>query len=191
MAAGLTRVDNVEEAATDSELVRAVQAGDRSAFDVLVQRHERQIYRLCYRFAGTHEDASELAQDAFVRAYRGIGGFKADATFTTWLYRIAVNVCLNRKALKVAPVDPLIDADALRSTAERPDTALVRGEEGARVRRAIGRLPDKQRATLVLRAYHDMPHGEIAQVLGTTSGAAKANFFHALKNLKRLLDDEK
>jgi RNA polymerase sigma-70 factor (ECF subfamily) len=183
-------VDNVEEAATDSELVRAVQAGDRAAFDLLVQRHERQIYRLCYRFVGTHEDASELAQDAFVRAYRSIGGFKADAAFATWLYRIAVNVCLNRKALKGAPVDPLADAEQLRSTAERPDSALVREQDAARVRRAIRQLPDKQRATLVLRTYHDLPHEEIAQVLGTTSGASKANFFHALKNLKRLLQND-
>jgi RNA polymerase sigma-70 factor (ECF subfamily) len=68
-------VGNVQEAATDDELVRAVQAGDPAAFDLLVRRHERQIYSLCYRFVGTHEDASELAQDAFVRAYRSIGGF--------------------------------------------------------------------------------------------------------------------
>lgn len=181
----------MEEAATDSELVRAVQAGDRAAFEGLVRRHERQIYRLCYRFTGTHEDASELAQDAFVRAYRSIGGFKADAAFSTWLFRIAVNVCLNRKALKAAPIVPSVDLDRMVASGERPDGALLREEEAARVRRAIARLPERQRATLVLRAYHDLPHEQIAQVLGTTAGACKTNFFHALKNLKRLLDDER
>ncbi len=179
------------EAATDSELVRAVQAGDRTAFEALVRRHERQIYHLCYRFVGSHEDASELAQDAFVRAYRAIGGFKEDAAFSTWLYRIAVNVCLNRKALKATPVAASIDLDRMIASGERPDGALLREEEAARVRRAIARLPEKQKATLVLRTYHDLPHDEIAQVLGTTVGACKTNFFHALKNLKRLLDDER
>jgi RNA polymerase sigma-70 factor (ECF subfamily) len=181
-------LEHVEEAATDSELVRAVQAGDRAAFEALVRRHERQIYQLCYRFVGSHEDASELAQDAFVRAWRSIAGFKADSAFSTWLYRIAVNVCLNRKALKAAPVDPSADVHRMASPAEPPDGALLREEEAARIRRAIRHLPDRQRATLVLRAYHDLPHEQIAHVLGTTVGASKTNFFHALKNLKRLLD---
>ena len=179
----------MEDAATDAELVRACQAGNRAAFDQLVQRHERQIYGLCYRFMGNHEDASDLAQDAFVRAYRALGGFKADAAFGTWLYRIAVNVCLNRKALKPAPIEPLADVDRQPSAMDGADVALLRQEELTRVRHAIARLPEKQRATLLLRAYHDLPHEEIAQVLGTTAGASKANFFHALRNLKRLLDD--
>lgn len=179
------------EAATDSELVRAVQAGDRAAFDMLVHRHERPIYQLCYRMVGTHEDASELAQDAFVRAYRSIGGYKADAAFSTWLYRIAVNVCLNRKAVKAPPIARSIDPDREISSAERPDRALLRVEEANRVRRAIAQLPEKQKATLILRVYHDLPHDEVARVLGTTAGASKTNFFHALKNLKRLLDDER
>lgn len=178
----------MEDAATDAELVQACQAGDRTAFDTLVQRHQRQVYGLCYRFVGSHEDAADLAQDTFVRAYRSIDGFKADAAFGTWLYRIAVNVCLNRKALKPAPIEPLADVDRQPSAHDGADVTLLRREESVRVRRAIARLPDKQRATLVLRAYHDLPHEEIAQVLGTTAGASKANFFHALRNLKRLLE---
>ena len=176
------------DAVTDAELVRACQAGDRTAFDTLVQRHERQIYGLCYRFVGNHADASDLAQDAFVRAYRALGAFKADAAFGTWLYRIAVNVCLNRKALKPAPIEPMADVDRQPSMTDAADVTLLRREESARVRQAIAQLPDKQRATLVLRAYHDLPHDEIALVLGTTAGASKANFFHALRSLKRLLE---
>jgi RNA polymerase sigma-70 factor (ECF subfamily) len=183
-------VDNVGDAATDEELVRACQAGDRAAFDTLVRRHERQIYGLCFRFVGNHEDASDLAQDAFVRAYRSLSRFKGESAFGTWLYRIAVNVCLNRRALKPAPIEPLADVDRQPSATDPADVTLERQERAARVRRAIARLPEKQRATLVLRAYHDLPHEEIGQVLGTTTGASKANFFHALRSLKRLLDDE-
>ena len=181
---------DVEGPDSDEALVRATQAGDRSAFDTLVRRHEQQIYRLCWRFVGNHEDAAELAQDAFVRAYRAIGAFKAEAAFRTWLYRIAVNVCLNRKALKPDPIDRSAPVDVEPSAADTADVVLARREQSRRVRRAIARLPAKQRATLVLRAYHELPHEQIAQVLGTTTGASKANFFHALRSLRRLLDDE-
>src|SRR5215203_626882 len=81
---------------TDAELVDACLAGRQDAFDTLVERHQRHVYQLCYRFVGNHEDASDLAQDAFVRAYRGLHRFKGQASLGTWLYRIAVNVSLNK-----------------------------------------------------------------------------------------------
>lgn len=180
----------MEDVGTDEALVRRCQAGDRAAFDDLVRRHERQIYRLCYRFVGNHEDASELAQDTFVRAYKALPGFKAEAAFATWLYRIGVNVCLNRKALKEAPVSPLLDGDRHAAAGDGPDATLIRRERAARVRRAIAQLPGKQRATLILRTYQELSHEEIAEVLGATTGASKTNFFHALRRLKRLLTDE-
>ena len=171
----------------DSAIVRACLAGDRSAFDVIVRRHQRQVYQLCYRFVGSHEDASDLAQDVFVRAYRGLRGFKGDAAFATWLYRIGVNVCLNRVRAHKPALVPLAEADHADSRTERADTMLLRSERAADVRSAIRRLPDKQRATLILRVYHEMPHEQIAGVLGSSVGAVKANFFHALANLKKLL----
>ena len=97
----------VDPAAGDAELVRLAQSGSREAFDEIVRRHQRQVYQLCYRFAGNHEDASDLAQDVFVRAYKALKGFKGESALPTWLYRIAVNVCLNRKALKTLPVEPM------------------------------------------------------------------------------------
>jgi RNA polymerase sigma-70 factor, ECF subfamily len=177
------------DAATDEELVRACVAGDRSAFDVLVARHQRQVYRLCYRFVGNHEDSAELAQDAFVRAYRALPKFERSARFTTWLHRIAVNVCLNRLALKRPPHEALHETHAVAAAGEPADAAMLRRERATRVRAAIARLPAKQRATLILRAYHDLSHDEIAKVLGNSVGAAKANLFHALANLKKLLDE--
>src|SRR4051794_18543566 len=79
--------------ADDREAILACQQGDRAAFDRLVERHQREIYRLCYRYVNNHEDASDLAQDAFLKAYRAIGRFRGDSAFSTWLYRIAVNTC--------------------------------------------------------------------------------------------------
>ena len=178
------------QAVADEELVQACVGGDRTAFDLLVTRHQQHVYRLCYRFVGNHEDASELAQDAFVRAYRALAKFERSAKFTTWLHRIAVNVCLNRLALKTPKHQSLPDRDATPARTEPVDAGVLREERAARVRAAILRLPPKQRATLILRAYHELPHEEIARILGNSVGAVKANFFHALGNLKKLLDEE-
>lgn len=173
--------------ADDRDLVTATLAGHREAFDVIVQRHRRQIYQLCFRFIGNHEDASDLAQDVFVRAYRGLRGFKGTASFSTWLYRIAVNVCLNRVSLKTPRSEAIDERTLPASTAERPDVTVMRQERAQEVRAAIAKLPPKQRATLILRIYHELPHDEIAGVLGSSVGAVKANFFHALANLKKQL----
>ena len=173
--------------ADDRALVEACLGGRREAFDVIVERHQRQVYHLCYRFVGNHEDASDLAQDVFVRAYRGLRGFKGQSALGTWLYRISVNVCLNRVGSAAPRFEPLEPADRADPQAERADQAILRHERAAEVRAAIARLPKKQRATLILRVYHDLPHDEIAGILGSSVGAVKANFFHALANLKKLL----
>jgi len=168
-------------------LVDASLAGHTAAFDVIVERYSRRIYQLCYRFVNNHEDARDLTQDVFVRAYRGLRGFRARAALGTWLYRIAVNVSLNRMALKTPQTEALDRREHRDRTIELPDTALLRSERAAEVRAAVARLPRKQRATLILRVYHELPHQEIADILGSTVGAVKANFFHALANLKKLL----
>ncbi len=174
-------------AAADDELVDAFLAGRREAFDVIVERHRRQIYLLCYRFAGNHEDASDLAQDVFVRAFRGLKTFKRQSSLATWLSRIGVNTSLNKAAVKrpvTEPIEPERHVDAGATDALE---SIVRSEDAAHVRAAIRQLPPKQRATLILRVYHDLPHEEIARALGSSVGAVKANFFHALGNLRKLV----
>lgn len=174
-------------AAADEVLVREFLAGRRDAFDVIVERHRRPIYQLCYRFAGNHEDAADLAQDTFVRALRGLKNFKGQSSLATWLYRIGVNVSLNRAASRKPASEPIDAAQHVDAAADSPLDEIVRGEHAARVRAAIRQLPPKQRATLILRVYHELPHEEIARTLGSTVGAVKANFFHALGNLRRLM----
>ena len=176
----------------DAALVTAASAGNREAFDVLVERHRRSVYHVCYRFLNNHEDASDLAQDTFVRAWRGLKNFKGDAAWSTWVYRIAVNVCLNRVSAKTPPTTSIDEgAEQFEDRhLESAPLALMREERAAAVRKAIAQLPDKQRATLILRTYHEMSHQQIADVLGSSVGAVKANFFHALANLKKILGDE-
>ena len=171
----------------DRALIAAFLAGRREAFDVIVERHRRAVFQLCYRFVGNHEDASDLAQDVFVRAFKGLGKFKGDSSLSTWLYRVGVNTCLNRVALKKPVTEPIEASPRVDERAADPLDLVMRGERAVVVRRAIERLPPKQRATLVLRVYQELSHEEIARVLGSSVGAVKANFFHALGNLKRLL----
>jgi RNA polymerase sigma-70 factor, ECF subfamily len=175
----------------DSDLVSASVSGSREAFDVIVTRHRRAVYQVCYRFVNNHEDASDLAQDTFVRAWRGIKNFKGESALSTWLHRIAVNVCLNRVSAKTMATEPIDSTEQVADVRiEGAPHAMIREERAVAVRKAIAELPKKQRATLILRAYHDMSHQQIADVLGSSVGAVKANFFHALANLKKNLGSE-
>lgn len=191
----MTRADAPTDAAAaadlvdadDRTLVAAFLAGRREAFDLIVGRHRRPIYQLCYRFVGNHEDACDLAQDVFVRAFKGLAKFKGDSSLATWLYRVGVNTCLNRVAVKRPLTESIDAAPRIDERADNPLDLVMRDERAVVVRRAIEQLPPKQRATLVLRVYQEMSHEEIANVLGSSVGAVKANFFHALGNLKRLL----
>jgi RNA polymerase sigma-70 factor (ECF subfamily) len=174
-------------AADDHALVRICLAGHRAAFDLIVERHRRHIYQVCYRFAGNHEDASDLAQEAFIRAYRSLAGFKGQSAFGTWLHRIAVNLCLNHVSAKspvVEAIDPSLHVDG---RIEPPDAGMDRARRAAELRAAIARLPKTQRATIVLRIYHELPHQDIASILGSSVGAVKANLFHAIANLRKLI----
>jgi RNA polymerase sigma-70 factor (ECF subfamily) len=174
----------------EPQLVAACLAGRPGAFDLVVERHRRVVYQLCYRFAGNHEDASDLSQDVFLRAYRGLRNFRGGASLATWLYRIGVNVCLNKAAVR-KPITEDIDARPHVDTARESQVdRVLREERGVRVRAAIAQLPPKQRATLVLRMYQELSHEQIAAVLGSSVGAVKANFFHALGNLKKILGTE-
>jgi RNA polymerase sigma-70 factor (ECF subfamily) len=174
----------------DQALVAACLAGDKGAFDEIVERHRRTVYQVCFRFANNHEDASDLTQETFVRAWKGLRSFKGQAALSTWLYRIAVNVSLNRVGTKSPEVEAIEPDRLLDTNAAAPGDSLLEEERARAVRRAIKALPEKQRATLILRAYHDLSHREIADILGSSVGAVKANFFHALANLRKILGSE-
>lgn len=176
------------DGADDRALVDAFRAGRRDAFDAIVTRHRRSMYLLCYRFLGNHEDAADATQDAFVRAFKGLARFKHEAALTTWLYRVGVNTCLNRVSTRRPETEPFDAVERVDARAADPFVEVVRRETSETVRQAIRRLPPKQRAALVLRVYRELPHEEIARILGSTVGAVKTNFFHALGNLRRFLE---
>jgi len=172
----------------EREAIEACRRGEREAFDRLVERYQRDVYRLCYRYVNDHEDASDLAQEVFIKAWRAIGRFRGESAFSTWLYRIAVNACLNFRALRRPVTQELPEtlADPVPLAAQR----VEREDEARRVRAAVRRLPEKQRATLILKIYHELTHEEVAEILGTTVGTVKSSLFHALGNLRKLVGEE-
>jgi RNA polymerase sigma-70 factor (ECF subfamily) len=169
----------------DREAIQACQRGEREAFDRLVERYQRDVYRLCFRYVNNHHDANDMAQEVFLKAYRAIGKFRGDSAFSTWLYRIAVNTCLNFRAARRLPAEELSEhlADGGAPVVDR----MERDERSQRVREAVARLPEKQRATLILKVYHELTHEEVAGILGSSVGTVKANLFHALGNLRKVL----
>lgn len=177
--------------ASDAALVSACAEGRPGAFAVLMERYQRQVYAVCYRFVGNHEDASDLSQEVFLRIHRGLCRFRGDAALTTWVYRIAVNVSLTHVGKKPPITPELIEPDGIPDWQSASPVELVaRGQRSERLRSAIAMLPAKQRATLILRVYHDLSHREIADVLGSSVGAVKANVFHALTKLRKQLSSE-
>jgi RNA polymerase sigma-70 factor (ECF subfamily) len=175
---------------SEPDLVGACLAGRSEAFDLIVERHRRSVYQLCYRFVGNHEDASDLSQEVFLRAYRGLRNFRGQSALATWLYRIGVNVCLSRVGLKTPPNESIGERQLVDTRTESPSERVLKQERAQRVRAAIAELPRKQRATLILRMYHELSHQEIAEALNSSVGAVKANFFHALGNLRKRLGEE-
>ena len=148
--------------------------------------HRKDVYALAYRISGNHEDAHDLAQDAFVRVYKGLAAFRGEASFRTWLYRIVFNLSLNHARKTRRETQGRVDIeDVALPVAPRGLDSVLEGEAKERLHGAIGKLPEKQRKTLILKVFHELKYVEIARVMSCSVGTAKANFFHAVQSLKR------
>ena len=173
----------------DTVHVSSEAGGDREAFETMVREHRRRVFGLCYRYTGNAADAEDLVQEVFLRAYRALDGFRGDSSLSTWIYRIAVNVCLNWVSSKKRVSGDELPHDVVDGSPS-PAEQLSREQTSSAVRDAVRQLPEKQRMTLVLRVYEELTHKEIAEVMGCPVGTAKANFFFALKNLRKQLESE-
>jgi len=137
---------------------------------------------------GNPDEAEDITQDVFVRAYQSIGGFRGDSAFYTWLYRIAVNLSLNAlRQRKTRSFFGLEQAQQTVSYSKRPDEELEREELSVRARTAIFSLPEKQRAVFILRHFQKLPHAEIAKIMDRDEGTIKANYFQAVRKLRKAL----
>jgi len=174
-------------------VLERVAAGDADAFGKLVERHQERLIRLCARLLDDAEEARDAAQEVFLKAFRGAGGFRPQGQVFTWLYRIAVNHCLNRlrrrslaRFLSLSPTDdaeaPVFDPPDPGPDAER---TLAGRRRWQATRRAIEKLPPNQRAALVLAKFEGLSYREIAAVLETTESAVESRLVRAIRSLER------
>ena len=170
----------------DFELIDQTLEGKHEAFDLLVKRYSGSIYALAFRMLRNHDDASDICQDVFLKAYEALGSFRKKSSFHTWLYRIATNSCINylrkhsaQHQIEFANYHAVQEADTLES--------LYKIELQDVVNDAIERLPEKQKATVMLRVCEGMSHREVSKILHCSVGTAKANYFHAIRNLRRFM----
>ncbi|MBM3307229.1 MAG: sigma-70 family RNA polymerase sigma factor [Candidatus Eisenbacteria bacterium] len=181
----------------DAELVRASQAGDRGAFDLLVDHYKELVYAVAYRFARDPDLAMDLSQDVFVRAYRGIKTFKGRSSFSTWLYRIAINTCIDHTRRRSRSIEPhtvpeeVADyADSEPATAHRavgPDGLALSSELGEQIQRAVDALPSYHKSVFVLYEIRGLSYKEIADVVGCSIGTVMSRLHYARKKLRTML----
>ena len=175
---------------TDEEksLVLQSRNGDLTAFEALIRAHQRMIHALTFRMTGSMADAEDLAQEAFIRAYQQLDSYQGAAKFSSWLYRIAVNVCLNwhqrERRREQAYTRWAESNDALQSGPESPADGDARGRE---VQAVLMKLPAKQRAAVVLTVYDGHNHAAAAKILGCSETTVSWRVFAARRKLKRLL----
>jgi RNA polymerase sigma-70 factor (ECF subfamily) len=173
------------------QLVSRFLAGDERAFNDIVLLYQKPVYQVAFRMVRNHQDAQDLAQEVFVRAYSGLKKFKYEASLFTWLYRVTVNLAINfARRERFKQFVSLFDVGDLLPSKDDPQAALQRDELSRQIDQAVVKLPPRQRAVFVLRHYHDLPHAEIAKIVGRTEGAVKANYFQALAKLKKFLRPE-
>ncbi|MEW6510065.1 MAG: sigma-70 family RNA polymerase sigma factor [Bacteroidota bacterium] len=177
---------------SDIELVQEVRNGKRQAYTELMRRYQKRVYWVARRIVGNHDDADDVVQETFVKAYLALGDFRGEAGFFTWVYRIAVNLALNA-VRKRQVMNYLRESELLSNLLPSPEdpSAGVEAEElDSAVRRAIDILPEKQKAVFVLRYYEELSYEEIAVILKTSVGGLKANYFHALRKVQDYLRNE-
>jgi RNA polymerase sigma-70 factor (ECF subfamily) len=171
----------------DAALVERGQAGDGAALDTLVTRHHRSVYAVAMRILGDPEAAADVAQDTFVKALGALDGFRGEASFRTWLLRIAANTATSwgrtrtrRREVSLAPAERLAGTSS-------PEREAVLRTETERVEAALAQLPEKQRLAVSLRLHEDLTHREIAEVLDSTEGAVRVNYHLGIKRLREWL----
>ena len=179
----------------DHFLVEQFQSGDQGAFDVLVERHYKRVYDYAYYFTHSVEDAYDITQDVFYRAFRSLHRFKGNSSFFTWVYRIATNACIDHRRRRrtyqnIELTEAVIhqeDVRTLRTPERLPDENAYNSEIGVQIKEAVRQLPEKQRQVFVLRHFEGLALQEIADILGRGLGTVKAHLFHATRKMRHFL----
>lgn len=174
--------------------MESARQGDQDAFEQLVRAYEKRVFALTLRMCGNPEDAAEAAQEAFLAAWQGLGFFRGESTFSTWLYRLASNACvdlLRREGRHRAAAGPSLDDEELDLSAADPAPTPQEAAERAELRRQIEdglrELPEEYRQVLILREMHQLSYGEIGQVLSLDLGTVKSRINRGRQRLRKFL----
>ncbi len=170
----------------DLELIEKFKSGDRKSFNLLVLKYQKMVYNVSRKILINHDDADEITQNVFINLYKKINQFRGESKLSTYLYRISVNLSLNYLYNKNKNLKKINDGVDVEEYSDN-NNALKRiefDEETNIIRKSIESLPPQQRAVFILRFYENLSYEEISEILGTSIGGLKANYFHAIKNLK-------
>ncbi len=175
--------------AEDRELIERFLEGETSAFTKLVNKYRRQVYAIAFRYSKNREEADDLTQETFIKAYENLGGFRMESSFKTWLYRIVTNLSINLgKSGRVSKDSGDMPDDHLSAGQSEALAGLLQDERTRALHAAIHQLPPRQKQTLLLKTYRHMSCEEVAKVMSCSVGTVKANVFNALKRLRSILN---
>ncbi len=172
----------------DRELIDKAIEGSEEAIEALVRRYQRMVYAFAYRMINDMEEAKDITQKIFIQAINGLKGFKKEASFRTWLYRIAVNVCLNhRRTRRNNEVDI---NETITGNQKGVLSIMIEKERENFIKNALEELPPKQRLAIVLRTYEGLSCHEASKIMGCTEGAVKAHYHFGVKKLREILKEK-
>ena len=166
----------------DEALVRSFKAGDEKAFDRIFEKYHMPVYSICYRYTRNEADACDLTQEVFIKVYRNLEKFKMRSKLFTWVYRITVNTCISFKRRERIQ-DPL--PATLSDTRHTGESVALK----VAIDNALQKLPERQRMTFILHHYEGYTFSEVGEIMNISSGAAKANHYHAIRKLRNLLEE--
>jgi len=197
-------IDEPDEKTTNEDLMGRVRLGNKHAFEGLVQRHQRSVLNFIFRFMGNRTDAEDLTQEVFLRVWKAAGAYRPYAKFTTWLYRIATNLCINKqRAIRInrlfaqshsqKPRQDSKDSFITDEGAEllTPEDRLIDSEQSVQLLNALNELPTSQRLAIVLKIYDEMSYQEIAQIMDRSVSAVDSLLTRAKKNLRKKFTGKK
>lgn len=182
----------MENKLTDIEILELVKSNKESGFRLLMAQFQEQTYWHIRRMVVTHEDADDVVQNTFIKVFRNIAGFKGDSKLYTWIYRIATNESITHlKSRNRRRTESIDNNESLVENRLAADEYFDGTKAQFILQRAIVTLPDKQKAVFNLRYYDEMPYNEMSEVLGTSVGALKASYHHAVKKIEEFIKNEK
>ena len=176
-----------QDTEADNSIVERYLAGDMTAFDELMIRYERQIYRVCYRFVNNRDDAMDLAQEVFIKAFEHLPNFRRESSMKTWLYRIAMNHCINH--VKKNAREFVQITENVGSMSASVHSEMEEREKREQFRSLVKKLPPKQKAILEMRIHEQLSYEEIATMSGRSISTIKASVFFALEKLRKLVKE--